>query len=163
MTVDRLNDKAVDRIECRPAEPADFDRVAEVWWESGRNADGAVADHPSLAELRARVDREIAAGWELTLAIRAGRIAGFAAIRRGEAILDQLFVLPDDQGGGVGRALLACVQAAMPAGFTLRTAQENTQARRFYERSGLLLAGEGLHPRYGSVVCYYQWEGTTAG
>jgi GNAT superfamily N-acetyltransferase len=145
-------------IESRAAREADFDAVAEVWFEAGRTADGAPADHPSLGELRARVDREVAADWRLTVAVEDGRIIAFLAIKPAQAILDQLFVLPSRQRLGAGSLLLACAMRDMPDGFTLRTATANTRARRFYERSGLTLVSESLHPRYGTPVCIYGWN-----
>jgi hypothetical protein len=48
-------------------------------------------------------------------------------------------------------------KAAMPHGFTLRTARGNVRARKFYEVAGMSVSAEGLHPRYGTPVCYYRW------
>src|SRR4051812_15011800 len=121
----------------RGATPVDFDAIAEVWWESSRTADGAPLNHPSLYELRGRIDDEIAGGWSMTVADLHARIVGFLALKPQTAILDQLFILPTEQRLGVGRALLQAAMSALPTGFVLRTSAENRRARRFYEREGL--------------------------
>jgi ribosomal protein S18 acetylase RimI-like enzyme len=113
---------------------------------------------PTEADLRQRVDVELAAGWNVTVAIRNDEIIGFLAIKPKEAVLAELFVRPDSLGGGVGQVLLAQAIAAMPEGFTLYTRSSNLKARRFYERAGLLLLREGIHPRSGDPIIYYGWN-----
>lgn len=121
--------------------------------------DGAASPMPSRAELRERIDRELAAGWELFLAEDCDRVIGMLALIPSEAILDQIFVLPEAQGSGVGTKLLDMAKRRLPGGFRLRMASANGRAARFYERSGLDLAGTGTHPVSGRPVCYYGWKG----
>lgn len=64
-----------------------------------------------------------------------GRLAGFVAFR--EDWIDQLYVLPEAQGRGIGTALLQVAQASWPQ-LSLWTSQRNTAARRFYERHGFV-------------------------
>jgi GNAT superfamily N-acetyltransferase len=66
-------------------------------------------------------------------------MTGFIAFR--ESWIDQLYVLPDAQGNGVGTALLKIAQDAF-AHLQLWTFQRNAQARRFYERRGFALVRE---------------------
>jgi putative acetyltransferase len=113
---------------------------------------------PSLGELREWVDLEFAAGWSVTVAVREGQVVGFVAIKRRQAVLDQLFVRPGSIGNGLGRALLAEAMAAMPNGFTLFTRSANTRARRFYEKAGLVFLRDDVHPRTGDPVAYYGWN-----
>jgi GNAT superfamily N-acetyltransferase len=145
-------------MKYRAAVPADYDAIAEVWLASARSSDGAMSSLPSLAELRSRIDREIATGWAVTVALDGREIVGFLALKPALAALDQIFILPTYQGRGIGRELIERTKQAMPDGFTLRTASANHRARRFYLRSGLSLLGEGLHPRTGNPVCYYDWH-----
>jgi GNAT superfamily N-acetyltransferase len=114
---------------------------------------------PSLNDLRERINRELAAGWELYVAERNGRIVGMLAIKPLEAILDQIFVIPSDQSSGVGTCLLNFAKRAMPMGFTLRMALANRRAARFYEHSGLSVIREGAHPISGAPVQYLSWDG----
>jgi GNAT superfamily N-acetyltransferase len=142
----------------RRATTDDFDRVATVWHQSASLMDGAASPMPSRQQLRDRIDRELAAGWELFLAERGGHIMGMLALRPADAILDQIFVLPDQEASGIGTALMAMAKRRMPEGFSLRMAAANERAARFYERSGLVLSGNGIHPSSGVPVCYYSWK-----
>ncbi|BAI76103.1 acyl-CoA N-acyltransferase (plasmid) [Azospirillum sp. B510] len=145
--------------EIRPARPADLDDVAALWFESASRMEGVSAAFPGHEELRGRIDRELAAGWDLRVALSNGRIVGLLALMPAEAKLDQMFVHPDRQGHGIGLALLDLAKSVMPDGFSLRTPLANRRARRFYERHGLDLLGEGVHPVLGTAVCFYGWRG----
>lgn len=70
------------------------------------------------------------------------RITGFAAIHDEpkKIWLDHLYIASTAQGQGHGAALLDKVKTQRPQGFSLWTFQQNTGARRFYERHGLTLA-----------------------
>ncbi|MBP2301185.1 GNAT family N-acetyltransferase [Azospirillum picis] len=149
--------------QLRPAQADDLDEVATVWFESASRMEGASAMLPSREELRVRIDRELAAGWLLYVALSGGRIVGMLALKPADAKLDQLFVHPADQGRGVGRVLLGLAKSALPGGFSLRTPQANRRGRRFYERHGLDCIGEGVHPGMGTPVCFYGWRGLPAG
>lgn len=118
-------------VAVRRAGDGDLDDVARLWHESASRMDAAASPMPSLAELRARIDEELAAGWELHVAERGGRLVGMLAIKPAEAILDQLFVLTDVQRAGVGSALLDVAKREMPERFTLRVASANRRAERF--------------------------------
>ena len=148
--------------ELRPAIEADNDQIADVWHSSASLPGVGPPVMPALGELRERVDAELAAGWNVTVAVRDGRIAGFVAIRTGDAVLDQLFVRPDARGAGIGGALLAHAKTAMPNGFSLFTRAGNASARRFYEKAGLVPLREDLHPRVGDPIVYYGWKITLA-
>lgn len=121
--------------------------------------DAAASPMPSWAELRDRIDRELASGWELFVAERDYGIVGMLALKPREAVLDQIFVLPTDQASGVGTALLNVAKQRMTNGFRLRMASANRRAGHFYQRSGLSLAGKGLHPISGHSVSFYRWDG----
>jgi GNAT superfamily N-acetyltransferase len=68
-------------------------------------------------------------------AFGAGAMVGVIAFREGW--IDQLYVLPQAQGQGVGSGLLQVAQRAL-ASLQLWTFQRNTQARRFYEARGFV-------------------------
>ena len=55
--------------------------------------------------------------------------------------IDQLYVLPDAQGHGVGSDLLEIAQGAFPL-LNLWTFQRNLRARRFYEANGFVAVRE---------------------
>lgn len=144
--------------EFRPAEESDYDAIAEVWHAGASLPGVGPASMPTEAALRERLGREVAAGWRMTVALSAGAIVGFLAIKPSEAVLAELFVRPGSIGSGVGRALLAQAMEAMPEGFTLYTRSANARARRFYETAGLVALREGTHPHSGDPMTYYGWN-----
>jgi ribosomal protein S18 acetylase RimI-like enzyme len=141
----------------RRAAEDDLDAVARVWRESALAMDGR-ADVPPVEALRQRVETGLRSGWDLHVGTRGQRIVGMLALKPAEATLDQIFVLPTEQGKGIGAALMAVARSEMPAGFSLRMAASNEQARRFYEKQGLERIGGGLHPWTGIPVHFYGWN-----
>jgi putative acetyltransferase len=97
-------------------------------------------DDPIRNEIARRLDDE-----ETTYLVAEdeGRIVGFTGVSPGW--LEQLYVLPEEQGRGLGSALLdAAVARRREAGDTeLRLwTLENNEAARFYEARGWRLATE---------------------
>jgi GNAT superfamily N-acetyltransferase len=72
-------------------------------------------------------------------AFKGGALAGIIAFRSGW--IDQLYVLPEVQGGGVGSELLQVAKRASDC-LQLWTFQRNLRARRFYEARGFTLVEE---------------------
>ncbi len=66
-------------------------------------------------------------------------LIAFIAFR--ENWIEQFYVLPDQQGRGVGSALLTLAQARFPR-LQLWTFQKNKAARRFYEDRGFVVVEE---------------------
>ena len=72
--------------------------------------------------------------------------------------MDQLFVVPEGQGQGIGSALLLDVMALKPAGFTLRTFRANRRARAFYEARGLVAIEFGRSEAENEPDVTYRWD-----
>jgi len=142
----------------RPATPADYDAIAAVWHMSASLPGVGPAQLPSLERLRARLEVEVDAGWQLTVAEAGPEIIGFLAVKPAAAILDQLFMRPEARGLGLGQLLLDAAKAQMPDGFTLFTRPGNTPARRFYEKHGLVHLRDELHPVFGDPIVWYGWK-----
>lgn len=66
-------------------------------------------------------------------------LLGFVAFRPGW--VDQLYVLPERQGGGIGASLLAIAKAG-ESELSLWTFQRNAPARRFYEKHSFIAVAE---------------------
>jgi GNAT superfamily N-acetyltransferase len=86
--------------------------------------------------VRARVAGWDLATYEVWLAEVDDRVVGCS--RSTATWLDDLYVLPDHQGAGIGTALLDVVKARRPGGFGLWVFESNAPARAFYLRQGLV-------------------------
>src|SRR5437016_14616192 len=91
----------------RPARAEEYDEIARVWMDSWVSTGLAEPSEFLLANLRARIRREIDDGWSLFVADDHGAIAAMLAIHPPKRYLDQLFVAPEYQGRSLGRKLLA--------------------------------------------------------
>jgi GNAT superfamily N-acetyltransferase len=142
----------------RPARPDEHDEIARVWMESWVSTGLDEASNFLLANLRARVPREMEKGWTLYVADDDGRIAAILALHLPDRYLDQLFVAPDYQGQGLGRRLLAFTREHLPDEILLRCVRENDKAWRWYEREGFVFEKQAVEPMTGFVMKYYRWK-----
>jgi GNAT superfamily N-acetyltransferase len=87
-----------------------------------------------------------------------GQLVGYMFLY--EDKLDDLYVLPDWQGRGVGSALLATAKALSPRRLELSTFQQNARARAFYAARGFREVGltEGENEE-GVPDVQYEWTG----
>jgi ribosomal protein S18 acetylase RimI-like enzyme len=142
----------------RAARPDEYDEVARVWMESWVSTGLEEASNFLLANLRARVAREIEKGWTLYVADDDGRIAAMLALHLPDRYLDQLFVAPGCQGRGLGRRLLTFTHEHMPDEISLRCVRENDKAWRWYEREGFVFEKQAVEPNTGFMMKYYRWQ-----
>ena len=96
---------------------------------------------------------------QVTVAERAGRPVGYTAVE-GDW-LEQIYVVPEAIGTGVGRALLDAAKAERPDGLSLHVFTRNHRARRFYEVAGFELVAEsdGSGNEEREPDCTYAWPG----
>jgi len=138
----------VTGLSIRRATPADAETLFDIQKAASLVAFAGIFTGPFP-------DEEIRADWtarltdpdrEVLVAERDGRPAGFAT--RAPEMLEQLFVLPEAQGTGVGSALHdAVLDRQRRAGGTicrLWVLEANRQARAFYERRGWRPDGETM-------------------
>ena len=124
-------------LQLRPATAADLPAVAEVHIASRAAALPAIpAGIHTDDEARAWVGSWDLTAYDVWLALRGDEVVGYS--RATPAWLDDLYVLPDAQGLGVGAALLDLVKAQHPDGFGLWVFESNAPARRFYTHHGLV-------------------------
>ncbi len=142
----------------RPALPHEYDEVGRVWMESWVSTGLGEASNFLLANLRARVRKEIEDGWSLFVADDRGTFAAMLALHLPLKYLDQLFVAPAYQGKGVGRQLLAFTRQQLPDEIDLRCVRENEKAWRWYEREGFVYEKEEVSPVTGFMMKYYRWK-----
>ena len=142
----------------RSARADEFDEVARIWMESWVSTGLAEASNFLLANLRARIRKEIEDGWSLHVADDDGSIAAMLALHLPKRYLDQLFVAPDYQGRSIGRQLLAFTRTQLPDEIWLRCARENEKAWRWYEREGFVFEKQAIEPMNGLMMKYYRWN-----
>jgi ribosomal protein S18 acetylase RimI-like enzyme len=142
----------------RPARADEYDEIARVWMESWVSTGLAEASNFLLANLRARVRREIEDGWTLFAADDNRTIAAMLALHLPKLYLDQLFVAPAYQGQSLGRRLLAFTRTRMPDEIELRCVRENEKAWRWYEREGFVFEKEDISPVTGFTMKCYRWK-----
>src|SRR5262249_18291809 len=80
---------------------------------------------------------------------RGGEVVGLLAVssKPDESWIDQLYLLPERIGAGIGTVLLERALAELPPPIRLYTFQANARARRFYEARGFeaIAFGDGSH------------------
>jgi GNAT superfamily N-acetyltransferase len=145
-------------IAIRPARADEYDEISRVWMESWVSTGLAEASNFLLANLRARVRREIEDGWSLFVADDCGTIAAMLALHLPKLYLDQLFVAPAYQGRSLGRRLLAFARTRMPDEMYLRCVRENEKAWRWYEREGFVFEREEVAMATGFMMKCYRWK-----
>ena len=121
----------------RPATDSDAPVMADVHVAS-REAN--VGSMPAMVhtreETRGWMARRLAGESEAWVAEAEGRVVGYLVLT--DDWLDDLFLLPEATGHGIGAALLDLVKAQRPGGFRLWAFESNRGARRFYGRHGLV-------------------------
>jgi len=133
-------------MEVRPYAAEDLEVVFALWRAVTR-ATYTFFRNPTAhteAEDRAFFTGVIAVENDLWVAQGDAGILGFMAVR-GD-LLDRLYVAVEQQGRGVGSALLQRAKALSPTGLRLFTHQGNVGACRFYERRGFTAVRRGLSP-----------------
>jgi len=150
--------ETMSALMIRPARPDEYDEIARVWMESWVSTGLEDASKFLLAQLRARVPREIENGWSLFVADDGGTLAAMLALHLPKLYLDQLFVAPAYQGHSLGRQLLGFTRSLLPDEIHLRCVRENEKAWRWYEREGFLFEKEQVEPITGRTMKYYRWR-----
>jgi GNAT superfamily N-acetyltransferase len=144
-------------VVLRRAEPADAAPVADVYLASIH----ATYDFPlahSDDEVRGWVAGHLVPAEETWVAEAGGQVVAMMALDA--AGIDQLYVLPDWIGRGVGSRFVALAKERRPDGLELYTFQVNDRARRFYERHGFVAAafGDGSGNEEGQPDVLYRWQ-----
>jgi GNAT superfamily N-acetyltransferase len=97
-------------------------------------------------------DFDVSTAGEIVLVAEVSRNPiGFASVWETESFLHNLFVHPQHQGVGVGKALLASCEKYFPGVPTLKCLKANERARRFYQSQGWSVRSEADGPE-GSYV-----------
>ena len=149
-------------ISVRPAVPGDLPRCAEIWRLGLDGYSQRVGRLPmappaqSFHDLMAHLLRTDGATFLVAERPSAGVVAFVSAVQRGRVwYLSMLFVVPSEQGRGLGRRLLEAVLPAPDRQLALSTATDSVQpiSNALYSRFGIMprmpileLAGRPVRP-----------------
>jgi len=84
-----------------------------------------------------------------------GQVSGFISLA-GESVC-ALFVAPEAQGKGIGKALLEHAKT-LKGRLSLNVYKDNEKATRFYESRGFKAAGEEVDEHTGCLQLLMEWE-----
>ncbi|WP_183101077.1 GNAT family N-acetyltransferase [Nocardioides pelophilus] len=130
---------ATDGLTVRPATPEDLPRVADVFIATRAAAAPAMPPsiHPPHEVHAFYAGLDLDSGDRETWVAEDDRgIVAFTELKG--SWLDDLYVLPEAQGEGIGTTLLDLVKSLRPGGFSLWVFESNAPARAFYARHGLI-------------------------
>lgn len=120
-------------VVIRPVDTAtDLKKLSDIWFAASLKAHPFIGEE-RLTEQRRLIEQEYLPKAETSVACLEGEAAGFISLLG--CFIGGLFVAPERQGHGVGRALVA--DALTRKGeLTLEAYAENAQAVRFYRTLG---------------------------
>ena len=134
---------------------ADLDQVLEVWLAASKIA------HPFLTEEFMATERENIRNVHMPKAATwvyedAERVVGFIALIGNE--VGAVFVSPEMQGRGIGRALMDLARDRREI-LELDVFQANRIGRRFYEKYGFIQIGRHVHEGSGQPCLRLRYGG----
>ena len=152
-------------ITLRPAVSEDALQIAEVFLTSRKVfLTYALSAHPD--EGVRNYIKYLVSNSDVTVALVDEKISGFLAIAKHEKFgeIDQLYLHPNAVGFGIGSRLITHAKRILGSPIRLYTFQQNTGARRFYERHGFvaiqLTDGSTNEERCPDVL--YEWNAEEA-
>ncbi len=142
----------------RPYDDADLTEVLDVWYRASIIAHPFLTEEFLEAESRRTRDEWLPVA-ETTVYALDGRVVGFLA--RLDSEVGAIFVDPDHQRRGIGRALMDHAAESRPH-LELDVFEANPVGRAFYEAYGFVRVAERLDQETGQVALRLRWEPTRA-
>ena len=151
-----------DVFELRTASPHDGAAVAGVFGAARAGMRYLPVLHTQQEHVAYFSDVVLPAS-HVTVATAEGEVVGFSAVTQGW--LDHLYVVPAQQGHGIGGALLERAMRANPGGLTLWVFAANHRAIDLYERAGFIevLRTDGRDNEEREPDVQLRWAGTMSG
>ncbi|MGL4727794.1 MAG: GNAT family N-acetyltransferase [Bosea sp. (in: a-proteobacteria)] len=152
-----------ETITLRPGLEADMPALLDLWVEAWAKAMPEIDFASRRDWLRERQASMVAEGAVITMAEHGSVAVGFTLVNPATAYLDQIAVAPAYWSKGIARQLLDHARQLCPDALGLHVNQQNSRAIHFYEREGFRRTGEGINPRSGLPIYFYQWTPSGAG
>ncbi|MDJ0756057.1 MAG: GNAT family N-acetyltransferase [Ardenticatenaceae bacterium] len=133
----------------------DLDDLLEVWYHA------SLVGHPFLDDAFLNQERENVAKIYIPMAetwvyVREARVVGFISLIGHE--VGAIFVDPNVQGQGIGRALMDHARA-LRGELEVEVFKANRVGRRFYDRYGFVLEDEYIHEQTGQPALRLRLRG----
>jgi GNAT superfamily N-acetyltransferase len=149
-------------LEFRAATADDADSVADVYLRARKELVACAPLVHSDEEVRDWIRRHLIPAGRTTVAVADRRVIGLLAVSREADCgwIDQLYLLPEWVGRGIGSRLLERAENQLAPPIRLYTFQCNERARRFYERRGFraIAFGDGSGNEEKSPDILYEWR-----
>jgi putative acetyltransferase len=153
---------SVSGFALRDFEDADLPALVELWAAAWRDSGFAIDFEARRSWLVERLRAHRAGGGTIVVGLDAvGRAAGFVTLDPANGYLDQLCVAPRMRGMGLAPLLLDAAKRLAPGVVELDVNEDNTRARRFYEREGFQAVTRGVSAHAALPTFRMRW--TAAG
>lgn len=129
----------------RPYKKSDEDEVADVWYQASLIAHSFLSEEFLISERQMLSERWLPMS-ETIVYEADGRVVGFLSLVGNE--VGAIFVDPNHQRQGVGRALMDAAHEARPF-LELEVFEANSGGRQFYEAYGFRLVGRHTNEASG--------------
>jgi putative acetyltransferase len=146
------------RYTLRRYAAADEDAAIELWRRTWSKHYPHLDFNARLAWWRERWRNELVPVAQIVLAERDDDLIGFVTVDPKTMYLDQIVVAPEYWGSEIATALLDEAKRLSPKGLDLLVNKDNFRAIRFYEKHGLIYAGEDKNPVSGIPVNRMAWR-----
>ena len=138
---------------------ADLPALIDLWVVAWREVGLPIDFDARRAWLEDRLSALCADGAMIVVGLDASEnLAGFVTIDPSGGYLDQLCVAPAERGSGLASALLDEAKRRAPRVVELDVNEANARARRFYEREGFSVVGQGVSPHSGLPTLKMLWR-----
>lgn len=139
----------------RPAHPQDAFDIGEIFLAAHKQSLSYLRQLHTGEQTRTWIRETMLPTTTVWVAEISGRVVGFCSL--GGQKLEHLYVHPEDQGLGVGTALLEQARALSIERLELYTFVRNQGARRFYERHGFRAIAFGQSNEENEPDVLYEW------
>ncbi len=149
-------------LALRKASLSDAEIIADIYLASRKEFVSFAPLIHSDVSIHEWVRNTLIPNSDVIVAEQTGQIVGMMALSKQKGIgwIDQLYLAPQATGQGIGTQLLMYAKTALGAPVRLHTFQENSGARRFYERHGFQVLefsdGSGNEERCPDIL--YEWN-----
>jgi putative acetyltransferase len=149
---------SVSGFALRDFEDADLPAIVDLWAAAWRETGLSVDFEARRSWLVERLRAHRADGGTIVVGLGAdGRPVGFATLDPANGYLDQFCVAPRVRGLGLAPLLLDAAKRLAPGVVDLDVNEDNTRARRFYEREGFQAVTRGVSAHSALPTLRMRW------